>query len=46
MLIRSVPYTTTQELGMILFSISLVVLLILGVAEFRTWRRWEKSVDR
>ena len=38
--IKSFPYTTTQELGMILGSISLVVLLGLGVAEFLTWRRW------
>ena len=42
LLIRSVPYTTTQELGVILFSISLIVLLVLGVAEFRTWRRWSE----
>jgi hypothetical protein len=41
LLIRSVPYTTTQELGKILFSLSGTVLLILGVAEFRTWKRWE-----
>jgi hypothetical protein len=41
LLIRSVPYTSTQELGKILFSLSGTVLLILGVAEFRTWRRWE-----
>ncbi len=40
LLVRSVPYTTTQQLGMVLFSISSVVLLLLGVAEFRTWRRW------
>lgn len=40
LLVKSVPYTTTQELGMILFSISLVVLLFLALAEFRTWRRW------
>lgn len=41
LLIRSVPYTTTQELGVILFSISLVVLVVLGVVELRSWRRWQ-----
>ncbi len=45
MLLKSVPYTSTQELGVILFSISLVVLLVLGVAEFRTWRRWSLPRD-
>ena len=40
LLLQSVPYTTTQELGVILFCISLFVLLVLAVAEFRTWRRW------
>lgn len=40
LLVKSVPYTTTQELGLILFSICLVVLLFLAVAEFKTWRRW------
>lgn len=40
--IKSVPYTTTQELGMILGSICLLVLLGLGTAEFRTWRRWSR----
>ena len=40
LLIKSFPYTTTQELGMILSSISLVMLVGLGVAEYRTWKRW------
>jgi hypothetical protein len=43
LLIKSSPYSTTQELGMILSSISLVLLLGLAVAEFRTWRRWSRS---
>jgi hypothetical protein len=41
LLIRSVPYTTTQELGTILLSISLGALVILGAVEIRRWRRWE-----
>ena len=40
LLIRSAPYTTTQDLAKILFSISLTVLAGLGIAEFRARRRW------
>ncbi len=40
LVIKSAPVRTTAELGMILFTISLGVLLVLGFAEFRTWRRW------
>jgi hypothetical protein len=40
LVIKSAPVRTTAELGMILFTISLGVLLVLGVAEYRTWRRW------
>jgi hypothetical protein len=40
LVIKSAPVRTTAELGMILVSISLSVLLVLGLIEFRTWRRW------
>jgi hypothetical protein len=43
LVVRSLPYTTTRELGMILSSISLAVLLVLGAVEFRNWKRW--SID-
>ncbi|HEU5217940.1 MAG TPA: hypothetical protein VFU23_04735 [Gemmatimonadales bacterium] len=42
LLIKTVPYTTTRELGVILFSISGAALVLLGVVEFRTWRRWQQ----
>lgn len=41
--IKSAPVRTTAELGMILFTISLVVLLLLGLAELRTWWRWRSE---
>jgi hypothetical protein len=40
LLIRSAPHGTTQDLAKILFSISLVALSVLGIVEFRAWRRW------
>lgn len=40
LVIKSAPVSTTAELGMILFAISLGVLLVLGLDEFRAWRRW------
>jgi hypothetical protein len=43
LVVRSLPYTTTRELGMILSSISLAVLLVLGAVELRSWKRW--SID-
>jgi hypothetical protein len=43
LVIKSAPVSTTAELGMILFTISLGVLLVLGLAEFRAWRRWSRG---
>jgi hypothetical protein len=40
LLVKSVPYTSTRELGTILFAISFAALVLLGIREFLTWRRW------
>jgi len=43
LVIKSAPVRTTAELGLILFTVSLGVLLVLGIAEYRTWRRWSRG---
>ena len=40
--IKSAPVRTTAELGLILCTICLAVLLVLGAAELRTWWKWSR----
>lgn len=40
LLIESADISTTAELGMVLFMISLGVLLVLGLLELKAWWRW------